>query len=41
LMDKPELIYNVNESGIPLEQQSPRVVVKKGKKKSKILYFRE
>ena len=33
LMDKPELIYNVDESGMPLEQRSPRVVARKGKKK--------
>ena len=33
LMNKPELIYNVDESGMPLEQQSPRVVARKGKKK--------
>jgi len=30
-MEKPELIYNVDESGMPLEQQSPRVRVKKGR----------
>jgi len=33
-------VYNVDESGMPLEQQSPRVVARKGKKKSEILYFR-
>jgi len=32
-MDKPELIYNVDESGMPLEQQSSRVITKKRKKK--------
>ena len=33
LMDKLELVYKVDESGIPLEQQSPPVVARKGKKK--------
>jgi len=32
LMDKPKLIYNDDESGMPLQQQSPRVVAKKGKR---------
>jgi len=35
LMDKPELVYNVDESGMPLEQQSPQVVARKGKKKAR------
>ena len=33
LMDKLEQVYNVDESGMPLEQQFPRVVARKRKKK--------
>ena len=33
LMDKPGQIYNVDESGMPLEHRSPRVLVKKGQRK--------
>jgi len=29
----PEAIYNMNESGMPLEPQPPKVVPKKGQKK--------
>ena len=30
LMDKPGQVYNVDESGMPLEHRSPRVLAKKG-----------
>ena len=33
LMDKPGQIYNVDESGMPLEHRSPRVLAKKGQRK--------
>ena len=33
LLDKPGQIYNVDESGIPLDHRSPRVVTKRGHKK--------
>jgi len=32
-MDKPGQIYNVDESGMPLEHRSPFVLTKKGNKK--------
>ena len=33
LFDKPAQIYNVDESGMPLDHRPPRVVVKKGQRK--------
>uniref|UniRef100_A0A1X7U6Q8 DDE-1 domain-containing protein n=1 Tax=Amphimedon queenslandica TaxID=400682 RepID=A0A1X7U6Q8_AMPQE len=33
LMDKPAQIYNVNETGMPLDHRPPHVVVQKGQKK--------
>ena len=33
LMDKPEQIYNVDESGMPLDHRPPKVVSQKGQKK--------
>ena len=33
LMNKPGQIFNVDESGMPLEHRSPKVVAKKGQKK--------
>jgi len=33
LLDKPECIYNVDESGVPLEHCSPLVIAKKGQRK--------
>ena len=36
LMRKPSQIYNVDESGIPLDHQSPHVLTKKGKKKLRL-----
>ena len=33
LMDKPGQIYNVDETGIPLDHRAPRVLTKKGQKK--------
>ena len=33
LLDKPGQIYNVDESGIPLDHRSPRVLTKRGHKK--------
>jgi len=32
-MDKPEQIYNVDESGMPLNHCSPRVIARKGQRK--------
>ena len=31
--DHPEAIYNMDETGVPLEPQSPKVVAKRGRKK--------
>jgi len=33
LLDKPECIYNVDESGVPLEHRSPLVITKRGQHK--------
>ena len=33
LMDKPGQIYNVDESGMPLDHRSPRVIARKGQGK--------
>lgn len=33
LLDKPQQIYNVDESGVPLNPKPPNVVTKKGSKK--------
>ena len=33
LMDKPAQLYNMDETGMPLEHRAPNVVTKKGKKK--------
>jgi len=33
LLDKPECIYNVDESGVPLEHHSPLVIAKRGQHK--------
>ena len=33
LMDSPGQIYNVNETGMPLDHQPPKIVTKKGQKK--------
>ena len=33
LMDKPEQIYNVDESGMPLDHRPPKIVSQKGQKK--------
>ena len=30
LLDKPECIYNVDESGVPLEHRFPLVIAKRG-----------
>ena len=32
-MNKPSLIYNVDESGLPLDHRSPYALSKKGQKK--------
>ena len=34
LMDKPSQIYNVDESGVPLDHRPPYVLTKKGQKRS-------
>ena len=39
LMSKSGQIFNVDKSGMPLEHRSPKVVAKKGQKKTTILYF--
>ena len=31
--DHPEAIYNMDETGVPLEPRSPKVVAKRGRKK--------
>ena len=33
LMDKPAQIYNIDESGIPLDHRPPRVLTRKGQRK--------
>ena len=33
LLDKPECIYNVDESGVPLEHRSPLVIARRGQRK--------
>jgi len=33
LLDKPECIYNVDESGVALEHRSPLVITKRGQRK--------
>ena len=33
MMDKPAQIYNVDETGMPLDHHPPHVVVRKGQKK--------
>jgi len=33
LLDKPDCIYNVDESGVPFEYHSPLVIAKKGQRK--------
>jgi len=33
LLDKPECIYNVDESGVPLEYCSPLMITKRGQHK--------
>ena len=33
LLDKPENIYNVDETGMPLDHRTPRILAKKGQKK--------
>ena len=37
LMDKPSQIYNVDESGVPLDQWPPYVLTKKGQKRSGVV----
>ena len=40
LMDKPGQVYNVDESGMPLEHHSPCALAKKGQRKVRyVLYF--
>ena len=42
LINKPGQIFNVDETGMPLEHRSPRVLIsKKRTKESPILYFRK
>ena len=33
LMDHPERIYNMDETGMPLDPPTPRIVAKRGQKK--------
>ena len=33
LMDKPAQLYNMDETGMPLEHRAPNIVTKKGRKK--------
>jgi len=33
LLDRPECIYNVDESGVPLEHRSPLLITKRGQHK--------
>ena len=37
LLDKPEQIYNVDESGLPLDPKAPNIITQKGSKNVRYL----